>query len=538
MSNWNFADVWEAVAETLPEAPSLLHGERRLTWQEVNRRANGVASVLLETGVSQQDKVAQYLYNCPEYLESVFACFKAGLVPVNTNYRYGVGELEYLWDDADAVAVIYHASFIDKVDELRGRLPRVKLWIQVDDGSGAAVPDWAVSYDECAERGSGTTNTVAPWGRSGDDIYMLYTGGTTGMPKGVMWRQDDLFSILNEAAFRFYPPDGTVDDVRRVLTTPGPVHLSACPLMHGTGAWTAVNAWDTGGCVVTLTSVTFDPVELLDTVERDRVNVIALVGDAFSKPILAALDADPGRWDLSSLKIILSSGVMWSEPVKQGLLKHHPAMLLVDAFSSSEAIGMGQSISSGGGASKTASFSIGENALVLDEDNRPLEPGSGKTGRLAVRGRTPIGYYKDPEKSARTFPVIDGIRYSVPGDYATVNADGSIQVLGRGSQVINTGGEKVYPEEVEEVLKLHPSVRDASVVGVPDERFGEAVWAVVEPPEGTTPDADELIEFVKQRLAGYKAPKGVVVVDRISRSPSGKMDYAAMKKRAVEAAAS
>jgi fatty-acyl-CoA synthase len=262
--------------------------------------------------------------------------------------------------------------------------------------------------------------------------------------------------------------------------------------------------------------------------------VTAIVGDAFAKPILRALDANPGRWDISSLIAVISSGVMWSEETKQGLLRHHAGMLLVDAFSSSEALGMGQSVSSGAGAAKTAKFALGENARVIDEDGTDVVPGSGVIGRVAVKGITPVGYYKDPEKSARTFLVLDGDRYSVPGDYATVEADGTLKLLGRGSVCINTGGEKVYPEEVEEVLKTHPGIRDAVAVGVPDEKWGEAICAVIEPHEGTTVDEDDVIAHVKSHLAGFKAPKRVLPVQTIGRAPNGKVDYKRLRNEAIE----
>jgi fatty-acyl-CoA synthase len=285
-----------------------------------------------------------------------------------------------------------------------------------------------------------------------------------------------------------------------------------------------------------LTSRHFDVTELLDTIERERVNTMAIVGDAFGRPILAELDANPEHWDISSLLMIVSSGVMWSEPVKQGLLRHHPGMLLVDAFSSSEALGMGQSVSSAGGAAKTAKFMLGEHARVFTDDGREVQPGSEEMGRVAVRGRCPVGYYKDPEKSERTFPVIDGERYSVPGDYATVEADGSLRLLGRGSVCINTGGEKVYPEEVEEALKEHAAVRDAVVVGVPDERFGEVIIAWVEAATDGGGDVDEgdVIAHVKTRLASYKAPRRVLTTDTIGRSPAGKVDYARLRKEATQ----
>jgi acyl-CoA synthetase (AMP-forming)/AMP-acid ligase II len=527
-TGWHFADVWETIAETLPDAPALVHGGSRLTWSEFDRRADGVAHTLIEAGAEQQDKVAQYLYNGNEYLESVFACFKAGLVPVNTNYRYTEDELAYLWDNSDTVAVVFHGTFADRIESMRGRVPRVRLWLWVDDGSGPC-PAWASPYRAAAIASQGRTQP--PWGRSGDDIYMLYTGGTTGMPKGVMWRQHDLYRLLSESTMHD-PDEPDLDAVRKRLSRPGPVTLPACPLMHGTGAFASFAILSLGGSVVTLTNRRFDVTEMLDTIERERVNSIAIVGEAFARPLLDALDANPGRWDISSLVIVLSSGVMWREATKQGLLRHHPGMMLVDVFSSSEALGMGQSISGGTRAAATAKFELGERARVLTEDGRDVQPGSGEIGMIALHGPGPIGYYKDEAKTASTFRVIDGERYSIPGDYATVDADGTLRVLGRGSVCINTGGEKVYPEEVEEVLKEHPSVRDAVVVGVPDERFGEVICAWVEP-HGDDLDEAAVIAHAKGRLAGYKAPRRVLPTTTIGRSPAGKVDYARLKREAT-----
>jgi acyl-CoA synthetase (AMP-forming)/AMP-acid ligase II len=278
---------------------------------------------------------------------------------------------------------------------------------------------------------------------------------------------------------------------------------------------------------------TFDPVELLDTIEREGVNSMAMVGDAFGKPILRALDENPGRWDLSSLVAIVSSGVMWSKETKEGLLRHHPNMMLMDAFSSSEALGMGSSISGAGATADTAKFELSPDTIVIDDLDRPIAPGTGEVGRLAVGGRQPIGYYKDEAKTASTFLLIDGKRYSCPGDFATVEADGRITLLGRGSVCINTGGEKVFPEEVEEAMKTHPDVLDAVAVGVPDERFGEAVTGVVQPRPGATIDADAVIAHVKQKLAAYKAPKRIVVVDTIGRAANGKVDYKRLRAEAA-----
>jgi fatty-acyl-CoA synthase len=359
------------------------------------------------------------------------------------------------------------------------------------------------------------------------------------MPKGVMWRQDDLFARLIDGGVRHYDVNGGVEVVRVALeASPGGVTLMpACPLMHGTGGFTANTTLAEGGRVCLLESRKYDPVELLDTVEREKVNGLVIVGDPFSRPLLAALDEHPGRWDLSSLLMVISSGAMWSEPVKQELLAHHPNVLLVDAFSSSEALGMGMSVSGGGAAAKTASFMLGPDVKVLTEDGRQVSPGSDEVGVLALGGRNPLGYYKDEEKSDRTFKRIDGVRYSIPGDFAQVDADGTIHLLGRGSVCINSGGEKIFPEEVEEALKTHALVRDAVVVGIPHPTYGETIVAVVEPIDGASGDEvseAELIEHVKGRLASYKAPRRVRNVATIGRAPNGKVDYKRHRAESIE----
>ncbi len=543
MSTWNYADVWEAVADALPGSGALTHGGKTRTWSEFDRRADDVARWLLGAHVAHQDKVGLYLHNCPEYLEASFACFKLGLVPINTNYRYAEDELVYLWENADTVAVVFHGLFAERLEALRHRVPAIRSWLWVDDGT-ASCPPWAVPYEEAAETtglsDGAPVRVRAPWGRGPDDLFMLYTGGTTGMPKGVMWRQDDLFAWLNAGGFRRFPEDGSSEEVKAELTRTGPgmTLLPACPLMHGTGGFTALECLSEGGRVVTLASPRFDPIDLLETVERERVNGLVIVGDAFAKPVLGALDAEPGRFDLSSLVGIVSSGVMWSEETKQGLLRHHSGMLLVDAFSSSEALGMGTSVSSAAGAARTARFTLGPEVRVIDAEGRDVKPGSDRPGVLALGGRIPLGYYKDEAKTAATFRTIDGTRYSVPGDFAEVAEDGTIHLLGRGSVCINTGGEKVYPEEVEEVVKTAAGVVDAVVVGIPNERFGEEVVAVVELAPGTEPaDGDDtaIVEHVKARLAGYKAPRRVRFVETIGRAPSGKVDYQRHRRESAEA---
>ena len=536
MTDWNYGDVWETVADVQPDAVAITQGERHLTWRELDHGADGIAQFLLDLGVVQQDKVAIYLYNCAEYLQTTVAAVKIGLVPVNTNYRYGDDELSYLWENADAVAVVFHGSFADRIERILDRVPGVKGWLWVDDGAGPC-PDWATPYEDAAK--SATGRVTAPWGRSGDDLLMLYTGGTTGMPKGVMWRQDDLFARLIDGGVRHYPVEGGLETVRETLTsTPMEVTLMpACPLMHGTGGFTAYTCLAEGGRVCLLESRKYDPVELLDTVQREKVNAVVIVGDPFSRPLLGALGESPGRWDLSSLMMIVSSGAMWSEPIKQELLSHHPAMLLVDAFSSSEALGMGISISGAGNSAQTAKFTLGPDVKVLTEDGATVAPGSEEIGMLALGGRNPLGYYKDEEKSDRTFKTIDGVRYSIPGDFAQVDEDGTIHLLGRGSVCINSGGEKIFPEEVEESLKTHDAVRDAVVVGVPHETYGEQIVAVVELGEqagGAGPAEAELIEHVKGRLASYKAPRRVRTVATIGRAPNGKVDYKRHRAESME----
>ena len=524
MTSWNFADVWETIAEVQPESPALIRGGSVRSWAEFDARASALGARLLGAGLTHQSRVAQYLMNSMEYVESLFGTFKSSMVPVNTNYRYVADELAYLWIDAGVEAVMFHGSFSESADQVRSRVPLVKLWLWVDDGVGSC-PEWAEPYESVATSGA-PLPPDAPQ-RSGDDLYLLYTGGTTGQPKGVMWRQDDLFCVLNRSATIKYDENGDLSDVARKLAESGDVRprvIPAAPLMHGTAAFSAFAVLDSGGAVVLCEGTRFDPEELLDTVEVNAVTDLSIVGDAFAKPLLSALDAEPQRWDISSLKVILSSGVMWSAPVKDGLLAHAPGLLCVDTLGSSEAVGLARSISSARGTAKTAGFKLGPDARVIREDGTPVTSGSGEVGLVAVAGRAPIGYFNDPEKSAQTFREIGGRRWTTPGDFATVDEDGTVTLLGRGSGCINTGGEKVFPEEVEEALKLLPGIHDAVVVGAPHERFGQQVVAFVEPEPGHDLNREDIRATLEGRLAGYKVPRHFLIVESIGRAANGKVD--------------
>jgi acyl-CoA synthetase (AMP-forming)/AMP-acid ligase II len=533
--DWNLATAFESVCDALPDRIALIQGDRRVTWRSFDERAARIAAAFSAAGLKPNAKVASYLYNCNEYTEALYGTFKMRGVPVNVNYRYLEDELVYLLDNSDAEALLFHGSLGDQVAKIRDRAPGVKLWIQVDDGSPRQV--WAEEYEDLLAR----HDPIERIERSGDDLYFLYTGGTTGMPKGVMWRNEDLFGVLGDGAYPLVGlarPDtmAEVGTVAKALVDAGAnrVHLPASPLMHGTGAFTSFQALFLGAAVVTLVGRHFDADELWETVQRERVTQMAIVGDAFAKPMLRALEAAEAKgtpYDVSSLELIISSGVMWSSEVKHGLMQRG-RFICYDSLGSSEGVGFAGSISAPGSEQKTAKFSIGAHTKVFDDRGVEVVAGSGEVGRLAVGGNIPLGYYKDEEKSDATFLVIGGTRWSVPGDFASVEADGTITLLGRGSVVINSGGEKIFPEEVEEAVKVHPAVADCLVVGVPDERFGEAVTAVVSlrPDEFAT---SEELSAALEPLARFKRPRRFVIVDEIRRGPNGKADYKWAKAKAA-----
>jgi fatty-acyl-CoA synthase len=530
---WNYGDMYEAIAAAMPEdQAALIHEGKMTTWKELDQRSNNIGRSLLEMGAVPGDKVALYMRNHSAYMEMLAACFKASLTHVNINYRYVEDELWYIIDNSDSRVVVFAAEFAPQVEQLRSRLPDVFLWLQVDDGHAGA--DFSGSRPECryehyealATSGNGAPLDID---RQPDDLILLYTGGTTGMPKGVMWGHLDLWTAGGggaNPALMLEAPANLEEHVSNIVDAGGgPRNMPVCPLMHGTGLLTGIGVLARGGCVVTVGNAHFDPAEVWETVASQQVNSLAIVGDAFGRPLLQELDKSPGKYDLSSLLGIVSSGVMWSPEVKQGLIKHNPQMSLIDSFGASEAVGFGQSVTTAELGVEVAKFSVGEYTRVFSEDHREILPGSDEPGFVARSGGIPRGYYKDEEKSAATFPVIDGVRYSIPGDWCRVEADGTITLLGRGSVCINTAGEKVYPEEVEEVLKTHAQVEDALVVGVPDEKWGQSVTGVVELRNGIELDEAELKQFVHKHLAGYKCPKRILAVESIGRAVNGKADY-------------
>ncbi len=532
----DFATAWEAIADEIPEADALCCGPVVRSWADYEDRAARLASALAAAGVEVGGNVGLCLYNGPEYSEAQFAAFKHRATPFNVNYRYTANELHSLLEGADTQALLFDASLAEAIGEIRERLPLLRLAIQVGD---APVPDWAVAYEDLIARHEKAPRIP----RSPDDLWMLFTGGTTGNPKGVMWPHGNMIQTMKQtyAGVKQAVPrtiDELLDSVRQLVAT-GRVtrQLAAAPLMHGTSGITALTTHMMGGAVITLEERSFSGRALFETVERHGATHLTIVGDAFSRPMLEALEEAERRgepFDLSSIFLILSSGVMWSAPIKEALLGYSPRMRLIDSLGSSEGVGFAAKLESDPGKATTARFQLGEFTKVIDDSGREVEPGSGERGRLALGGPLPLGYYKDPVKSEETWPTIGGRRYSIPGDYATVEADGSIVLLGRGSVCINSGGEKIYPEEVEEALKLQDSVLDCNVVGVPDERWGQAITAVVKLSDPQTPD-ESLIAGVKKTLAGYKAPKHIVRVDEFVRSPNGKSDYRWASRTALEA---
>lgn len=530
----HFASIWEEISDLIPNEPVLICEENIKTWKEFDERSARLANFLESKSLKADSKVGLYLHNSNEYLEAQFSAFKIEGVPINVNYRYVEEELIYLLDNSDAEAVFFQSCYADRISKIANKLPKIKVFIQVGGNEQLSIENCYLFEDIIQE-----TAPLDRRKRNEENIYMLYTGGTTGMPKGVMYKHN-LFinSLLKTAAsMGFDVPEDPEDIPKTIVDLAKSGQLAktivACPLMHGTGMWLgAFVPLFSGGSCVTIPQLGFDPDLLLKKVENEKINNIIIVGDAFARPLLDSLNSakeNDNPYDLSSLRSIISSGVMWSAEVKEGLL-NHADILLIDAMGSTEG-GMGSSVASREAPAITAKFTINPGVIVITDDGREVEPGSDEMGKIGTKGLVPEGYYKDPKKSAETFKDFNGDRYSFPGDYALVEADGTIKLLGRGSNCINTAGEKVYPEEVEEALKRHPEIYDCLVVGIDDQKFGQKVVAVASR-QNETLSQDDLINFSREHLSGYKLPKNILFVEKVERAPNGKANYKWAKSEA------
>jgi acyl-CoA synthetase (AMP-forming)/AMP-acid ligase II len=524
---FNLADLFENAVDHFGERECLVAGDARRSYAELEARANRLAHHLAAQGVGPGDHVGIYALNCAEWVETLWAVFKIRAIWININYRYVEDELRYIFDNADLKALVYQRQFTPLVAAVRDCMPDLAHSLVIDDGSGADLGDLGSADYEAALAGASPQRDFPP--RSGDDRYILYTGGTTGMPKGVVWRHEDVFFALGGGieAHTGWKATRPEEMVERANAPGSRCLLSIAPLMHGASQWSVMS-----GCFVGRKSVLmerFDPVAVWRAVERERVDTVMITGDAMGRPLVEALEEEGASYDLSSLMVVTSTAAVFSPTVKDDFFRHLPNLIIIDSVGASEVGGSGMLICTrdktamlGGGPT----FKAGEGTCVVDDDLRPIEPGSGKIGRLARRGHIPLEYYKDPEKSAETYVTApDGVRYSIPGDFGQVEADGSITLLGRGNVSINSGGEKIYPEEVEAAIKSHPAAYDAIVVGVPDERWGSRVAAVVEPRPGQQPRLEEIQAHCRTRIAAYKVPRELHLVDKIERAPSGKPDY-------------
>ncbi|WP_406840122.1 acyl-CoA synthetase [Streptomyces sp. AHU1] len=541
---YNLADLFESVVDVVPDREALVYldhpgtgAERRLTYAQLDAAANRVAHHLIDSGIRPGEHLGLHLYNGVEYLQTVLACLKARIVPVNVNYRYVEDELAYLYQDADLVALVFDAEFGDRVAAARPRAPRLRHLVRVGAApSGAGAGDAggtadAVDFGDAEAAGSPLRGFPA---RSADDQFIIYTGGTTGMPKGVMWRQEDLFFAgLGGGAPTGDPVTRPEELAERVAAGgAGITFFPTPPLMHGTSTLTAFIAFNFGQRVVLHRR--FAPEEVLRTIEREKVTSVSLVGDAMLRPLIDALNGPLKGTDCSALFSVSSSGAIMSDTVREQFQALVPNVMLLNNFGSSES-GFNGTATADSGPGR--GFRIRVNARTRVVDPVTHEPVAvGEPGRVAQRGHVPLGYYNDPKKTAETFFRKGDERWVLLGDMATVDEEGVVVVLGRGSQCINTGGEKVYPEEVEQALKSHPDVYDALVAGVPDPKWGSHVAAVVQLREGAPrPSLDDIQTHCRARLAGYKVPRQLVITDSVQRSPSGKADYRWAREVAVAA---
>ena len=534
------AEIHEAIAATRPDAECLVFRDKRFTWSQVTDRTRRLANHLGSAGLgcsterpllqnweTGQDHLAIYLHNGNEYLECMLGAWKARVAPFNVNYRYVAEELLYLLTDSNASAIVIHSRFTPVLSAIRDRLPNLRVVLQVPDDSGEPLLAGATWYED-ALAAAGTEKPAA--GFSGDDLYILYTGGTTGMPKGVLWRNAD-------AVVECFGGDKNAATIEEfVAAAPGGLRSLPCPpFMHGAAHWIAMRTWLSGGTVV-VQSVPdrLDAADIWGTVEREKVNFLLIVGDAFARPLLDGLTG--GSWDLSGLLSVLSGGAPLSAHLKEEFLGHIPHAVLVDGLGSSEAGGQLSQVATGGSAS-TGTFPWSPQNHILSEDlTRELQAGHEELGWLAKSGRLALGYLNDEAKTKRTYPVVNGVRFVVPGDRARLTADNMIEMHGRDSVTINSGGEKIFAEEVEAAVKAHPDVYDCVVAGRPSDRWGNEVVAVVRLKDGRGPDEASLLEEAARHIARYKLPKAFVFVPEIVRSPSGKADYRWAKQTAVDAA--
>ncbi|HEY0948767.1 acyl-CoA synthetase [Nocardioides sp.] len=537
----NIADLFEHAVDAAPDNLALKVGDRAVTYAELEADANRLAHHLLAQGVGPGDHVAIYAKNSIEHVVATLAIVKIRATTINVNYRYVESELDYIFDNADVVALIHERSYAPLVAACWPKHERLRTAVVLDDALDPADrSDFSsyggVHYDEAlagqsAERDFGE--------RSPDDIHIIYTGGTTGFPKGVMWRHEDFWRVLG-GGIDFYTgePLGEYDQSKQA-TDPRMVTFPLSPLMHG-GAQAGLLMHLFAGHL-TILEPKFDPVRTWEIIDREKVQLIFMTGDAMARPLIEAYES--GGYDGSSLVAVASSAAIFSRPVKERWMAAFPNVFFTDSVGSSETGFQGTGLQDAENIKgEGCVVSLGPESVVLDEGNKILDLASnvGAVGRLARSGSVPLGYYKDPEKSARTFIEIDGTRYSVPGDFARIEADNKVTLLGRGSNCINTGGEKVYPEEVEMALKAHPDVYDVLVVGVADENYGQAVSAVIQPRGENRPSVEELRAFLRADLSGYKLPRAVTYVDEIPRSATGKANYPAARKlvgAAVSAAA-
>jgi 3-oxocholest-4-en-26-oate---CoA ligase len=520
---YNIADLFECVADAIPHKPALVSGERRLTFSELDGRANRLANALTERGLRAGDHVGLYLYNGAEFLEAMLAAFKIRAVPININYRYVEEELAYLFSNADLVALLVQRELAPRALAVRDRVPTLRTIIAVEDDGRAPEKDAIASYEPLLAAAS-AERRFGP--RSGRDHYIIYTGGTTGMPRGVIWQHEDVFFAGLQGGNAGGPPVERPEEVGELVAAKEEplTFMPAAPFIHGAAQWAALIGLFGGGKVVLQPGRSFDAARICALVESEKVNTITLVGDAMARPLVEALQAPGASYDMSSLIVIASAGAVLSDVVKDALQELLPNVMVLNNFGATETghQGMGGFGEASGGKPR---FAMDESNTVLGEDNKPIAPGSGIVGKLARRGHLPVGYYKDPVKTAATFITIDGERWVIPGDLATIEEDGRITVFGRGAMCINTGGEKVFPEEVESALKAHPGIVDAIVVGVPDEKWGQRVAAVVQARPGADVTLASIEAHCRTFVAGYKVPRQIALVDKVVRQPSGKPDY-------------